>query len=215
MKKTEINKKISMIVNKYKVNTHLDKLDSEFIYELLDKTKTYNHIIPNYSYLYIGNYKIANNRRVKMIFANDGNRNYPISKGKLINELFPPKSSLTSDEKHINNVKKAARNIINSQIKQFRESVELPITCPLSHKILKNWRLIHIDHDIPFSILFDNWMEELNISPLDIELCGPKNNKTFKNVDLLKSWYLYHLKNAKLQCVYSKANLIKSNKIYE
>lgn len=215
MKKTAINKKISQIIKSYSVNTKLDNIDSDFFFSLFKTTEKLNYIEKNHYFLYVANYKISGGRYVKMLFASDGHRKIPISKSKLLNELFPKKSKLTIEESHINNVKIAARNVINPQIKEYRENISLPIICPLSLKKINNWKFIHIDHVIPFSKLFNDWLDSLGISPLDIELCGPKNFKTFKDIYLKNSWYEFHKRHADLQCVNAKHNILKSNKYEE
>lgn len=212
MKKCEIERGISGIIKKYRVGEKIDKIDSAYIFSLLEKTNSLCYIIPGHYYLYIDNYSIKNFRKVKMIFANDGQRKIPLSKSKIIGELFPSKSKLSPEEKHIGNVKRAARNIIEIQIKMYRDTIELPIQCPLSQKKLTNWKLIHVDHREPFISLFNDWLEINDINPEEIKLSGPINQKTFKDENLRKSWYNYHLEKANLQCVYSKANLKKSDK---
>ena len=211
MKKNEVNNIISHIVKKYNINSKILGEDSIKIFELLELCPKLNYIKSEYYYLYVSNYKIPG-RNIKMIFATDGRKKIPLSKSKIINELFPPKINKVSY--HINNVKKAARNIIKNQISNFREGISLPLICPLSHKKLTNWKLIHVDHKIPFSILFSNWLDENRLSPLDIKLKGGVNNKTFADINLTNNWYLYHQEKSILQCVHYKANLEKSNKLY-
>jgi hypothetical protein len=212
-KKGVVERKISRIIKKYNIREKLDPMDSNYIFLLLEKSISLCYIIPSHYYLYIDNYSVKNFRKVKMLFASDGQRKLPLSKSKLIEELFPTKSKLSPEEKHIGDVKRAARNIIEIQIKMYRDCIKLPITCPLSQKKLTNWKLIHIDHKEPFINLFNDWLETNNINPQEIKLSGPQNQKTFKEETLKNSWYKYHLENAVLQCVYSKANLKKSNKI--
>jgi len=212
-KKGVVEKKISGIIKKYNIREKLDPMDSNYIFSLLEKSISLCYIIPSHYYLYIDNYSVKNFRKVKMIFASDGRRKLPLSKSKLIGELFPAKSRLSPEEKHLGDVKRAARNIIEIQIKMYRDTIQLPVTCPLSQKKLTNWRLIHIDHSLPFINLFNDWLEKNDINPQEIKLSGPQNQKTFKDVNLRKSWYDYHMEIANLQCVYSKANLKKSNKI--
>lgn len=212
-KKGVVEKNLSEIIKKYGIREKLDNSDANYIFSLLEKSNSLCYIIPSHYYLFVDNYKVKNFRRVKMIFATDGRRKMPLSKSKLIRELFPAKSKLSPEEKHIGDVKRAARNIIEIQIKMYRDCIELPIDCPLSQKKLTNWKLIHVDHREPFINLFNDWLEKNDINPREIKLSGPQNKKTFKDVTLRKSWYDYHLETANLQCVYSKANLKKSNKI--
>lgn len=211
-KKKQVGERFSAILKSYGVKSKLSAEDSQYIFELLGLCCKLNYIkYPEY-YLYVSNYKLPTGRYVKMIYACNGSRKIPISKSKIMDELFPVKSKLTDVDKHINMVKQAARNIIEPQIREFRSSINLPVICPLSYKTLSNWSLVHIDHQVPFSKLFENWLEINNLFPGDISLSGPKNNKTFKSESLRDSWYLYHLNNAVLQCVDSKFNLYKSNK---
>lgn len=191
-----------------KKNGKLSIDDSKIIYKILHSSEKYSFIDESY-FFYISNYKLPNNRPVKMIFASNGQKKIPLPKNKLISEVFPSKRK----ESHSSRVKKAARNIIYPQIKTYRDRVELPIICPLSHNTLYSWRDIHIDHVVPFIYLFNSWLEELNMPIDDVELIGPPSNKVFKNKRLTESWYNYHLLHANLQCVDSRFNLLKSDSI--
>lgn len=212
-KKGVVEKNLSKIIKKYGIREKLDNSDANYIFSLLEKSNSLCYIIPSHYYLYTDLCKIKDFRKVKMIFATDGNRKIPISKSRLLADLFPPKFKQSPEDIHLAAVKRAARNIIEIQIKMFRDCIELPIDCPLSQKKLTNWKLIHVDHREPFIDLFNDWLEKNDINPQEIKLSGPQNKKTFKDENLRKSWYEYHLETANLQCVYSKANLKKSNKI--
>lgn len=215
MKKTEFNTFWSNLLKQYSIKKELPMGIQDTIYKLLSESKLYKAITPEYHRLYLDYYILPpHGRKIKMLFVKTTHNNgsLPISKTKLCNDLFPPKTKKSDNDNHIQKVKQAARNIIEPQIREYRSSITLPQFCPLTLKKLTNWTQIHVDHVIPFSTLFEDWMDRLGINPLDINLSGRTNNKNFTDIGLQDSWFQYHYTNAKLQCLDKKANLIKSNK---
>lgn len=193
---------------KYRAGQFLDHYDCELLKLILENSCNFRNIynqIDKYKFK-IDCYKIANGRSIKMIWACLNGQCIPLPKGKLLAKK-PPKYN------HLAAVKSAARLIIEPQIKLYRQFIELPIICPLSGKKLTNWSQIHIDHKIPFSILFENWCDDCNIDPSAITLSGPRTAKKFSDKSLEKRWFDYHLNTAELQAVYKKSNLRKGAKI--
>jgi hypothetical protein len=152
----------------------------------------------------MGVYETAAGRKVKMLYSDDK----PIPKERLIQSIFPKEK-----KKNKPNVLSAARNLIASQITEFRKTVQLPTQCYLSGRTLENWKEIHVDHVYPFINLFSEWCECAGVSIENIITCGPPTKKTFKDEALSKSWVDYHREHAKLECTYKKANLKKGKSI--
>lgn len=211
--KSSVSKLISSIVRDYKCNSHLTANDRELMYDLLSKSTSYSYCTPILYDLTIKMIEISGGRKVRMLCAirKGDSKVLPISKTKLLEQLFPT----VRTKKVVNNnvlVQKASRNIIQPQIDQFRENTKLPLSCPLSGRMLTHWGMVHIDHKYALVSLFREWMDENDLTYQDILLKGSKNHKMFKNDSYTNSWYNYHLEHAILQCVYKTANLSKGSK---
>lgn len=212
MLKKDVDRSLTSIVKSNRIKIKLEVQHSDILFELFEKTSLC-YISKETHHLYVDYYKIRN-RNIKMIFAlrKFDNLVIPLSKKKIMSAVFPPKKIESKEEKHLRNFKSAARYLISDQVKEFRDGITMPITCPLSKKLLTNWSMIHIDHIVPFSILLEQWLVSVNIKPLDIKLKGGINTKAFADVSIAKSWQDYHRENATLQVLYHEANLKKSNK---
>ncbi len=213
MLKKEVNFILSEIVKSNNVKHKLDIQHEKFLFDLFENTSLC-YLNKETHNLYVDFYKI-NRRYVRMLFARRkcDNTNIPLSKKKIMLAVFPPKKIESKDEKHLRDFKQAARELITEQIVEYRHSVSLPVTCPISKKLLTNWSMIHIDHVYPFSLLLDNWLEKTNLRPQDIKLKGSANNKTFADVSLCDSWQNYHREFGLLQCLSKIENLKKSNNL--
>lgn len=212
--KKQVDNFLKQLCSDYCEGQYLNSLDSGILLEILALSKKFSNISEHGTHytFKVENYRIANGRKVKMIWACRGKHCMPIPKSQLLSNIWPPKKKQSKEQIHIAQVKQAARGAIGFQISRFRESIELPITCPLTLKKLTNWSSIHIDHIEPFSKLLEEWLDFHDLNPYDIALEGPKTAKTFKDKSLLKSWSDFHQTHARLQAVHSKANLRKGAK---
>lgn len=206
---------LSKLLKKTQCGTVLSAYYANILFELLKNSTSYPNIKPPHHYFKVDNYTIAGGRRVKMIFACAGNATMPLPKSKLINAIWPPKSKKKPNQAqtHLAQFKGAARYIITQQISEYRDSIELPIKCPLSLKNLRTWKEIHVDHKYPFINLLEEWLEFYDLNPQEIKLVGPPSAKTFADESLSRSWYDWHKEKAVLQAVHSKANLKKGRKL--
>lgn len=203
------------IIKSTRLNCKMNDENTKRFINILKHSSAYGNIYLNADkyFFKVANYTIANGKRVRMIFAclKYNEQCMPISKTKLLDSIYGKKKK-TEQQKiasYISDVKAAARNEIDYQIREYRETVELPIRCPLSGRKLTNWSNIHVDHKDPFIDLFMDWLDMLGINPIDIVLDGPATNRRFRSEELKQSWRNYHNDNAILQAVSRKANLRK------
>jgi hypothetical protein len=186
----------------------------------------YPHVV-KFKFIKVDFFKVAG-RKVKMMgFCSDipsMRKCYPISKKKLIDTAYPPKIKNLASY-HRQQVLNTARRVINNQIEEFKKDwdekakqylINRDYTnyseftkCAISGVNLDAVQRTAVDHKVPFIKLFEDWMEENNLSPEKIQLKG--YNKGFKDTSLQNSWEHYHRKNAELQMTESSANRRKSD----
>jgi hypothetical protein len=163
--------------------------------------------------VYIRNIDIASGRKIKMISLERGVTKQPIGKKKLIDALYPPKkigTAPTSEEKHYNAVRASMRLAVDSQLKAFRSSITLPITCMITGKTIRNGVKTDIDHILlSFSEIADSFIASEGITYTDVSLVGPPTAKKFKDQALWKNWQEYHRGAAKYALVLASANRSK------
>jgi len=169
--------------------------------------------------VYLRNIDIAGGRKVKMISLERGSTKQPIPKQKLIDVLYPPKkisTSATPEEKHMNLVKSAMRFAVTYQLKAYRDSVNLPITCSLTGKKIRKGQKTDIDHcGMPFSEIADRFIALKGIAYSDIALMGPPTGKLFKDQKLWDEWIHFHMANARYSLVCASANRSKGCGSYQ
>lgn len=140
-----------------------------------------------------------------------------VSKGKLIEELYPAKSKVTEANRHRSTVLASMRYCVADQISEYKDTVFLSeAKCGLTGMpINKCAGGYAIDHVKPFIQLVDEWLIKNNISYADIKLKGRGHKKHFANEKLWASWYDFHKANAILQPVCRSANSSAGKKGYE
>jgi hypothetical protein len=108
--------------------------------------------------------------------------------------------------------KKALRQVISSQIQTYREKDDTNISlCSLCNVSLID-KMYHIDHEIHFAKLLDDFTKlhniiiptEYNKKPITFERIFVDNDEWIG-----KLFYDYHLNNAKLRVVCEKCNLTR------
>ena len=106
----------------------------------------------------------------------------------------------------------ALRETISPQIRTYRENKDTDMsTCSIC-KICLQYKNIHIDHEIHFAKLVDDFTQlykiiipiEYNKKPITFERTFTPDNEWIGNL-----FYEYHLKNAKLRVVCEKCNLTR------
>jgi hypothetical protein len=133
--------------------------------------------------------------------------------------LYPTKkiaTSASSEEKHYNAVKAAMRGGVSHQLKDFRESINLPITCYLTGKSIRRGMRTDVDHvGLSFAEIADSFVKLNSLTYADIFLIGPPTAKEFKDKILWKDWKVYHEAKARFSLVCASANRSKGSEGYE
>ena len=119
--------------------------------------------------------------------------------------------SITPEEP-IDYVKRACRTAVEGKIRELRESITLPYTCPITGEIIWDMSNIHIDHfDLTFDELFNEWIKDKDINELYKKtLDSSKDNNTityFDDEEINKDFYEFHNNHTHLRAVSKKANL--------
>ena len=218
--KKDYTEKLSRIIENHRANSRLVGEPRDFVLRSCRLSPTWvklsNDLDVN---VYLRNVETAGGRKVKMISLERGGSKQPVPKAKLIDSLYPAKKIATSaslEERHYNAVKAAMRNGISSQLKNFRESVKLPITCYLTGKSIRRGMKTDVDHvGLSFAEIADSFVKLNALTYVEISLTGPPTAKKFKDEILWKDWKLYHEAKAKFSLVYASANRSKGCEGYE
>lgn len=206
--------KLSKIIANHRVNARLIGEPREFILRSCRLYQTWLKLASDPDVqVYIRNVDIAGGRKVKLVSLERGPTKQPVPKAKLIDALYPPKkikTSATAEERHYNNVKVAMREGIKSQLKEFRDSVSLPVFCYLSGRELRKGSKTDVDHvGLSFSEIADSFLTSKGMVYTDITLVGPPTAKRFQASDLWAEWQRYHEQKATLNLVCASANRSK------
>lgn len=143
------------------------------------------------------------------LHKNGGDFGVPISKTRVINSLYPPKTrKIPSPEKnHRNKVLSAMRLAVEPQLKEYRASVEYPLDCWRSGLCIRKGMKTDVDHiGTPFLKIAEDWLESRGIKYADVILAGAANAKYLKDAEMELDWYNYHKEKATLALVLAKYN---------
>lgn len=218
--KGEYNEKLSRIITNHRANSKLIAEPRDFILRSCRLTERWQKLSNDPEVVvYLRYVETAGNRKIKMISLERGVTKQPVPKGKLINELYPPKKIATTaspEEKHYNAVKAAMRFAVHHQLKEFRESVVLPSVCYLSGMKIRKGMKTDIDHvGVTFSEIADSFISMMNLKYTDVILVGPPTAKKFKDPVLWEQWKEYHISKAKFALVCASANRSKGCEGYQ
>ena len=107
------------------------------------------------------------------------------------------------------------RQIVDSQLRRYRKTIEYPLECYVTGRMLRPGMRVDIDHlGKPFVQLADEWIESLGLTYCDLALCGPPNLKRFKEAKYNDAWSIFHEDNARLIAVCATANRSKGSGDY-
>ena len=156
-------------------------------------------------------------RGVVMITAKS-KREIWLGKGKVVEALFPKKVETPTYVQNKREALMAMRQIIEPQIKTFRQSVlrqikKKPLRCPVSHDFLEAAEF-HIDHRYPFKNLVQEWCRDMHVDLENLQVYCRGTKCYMRETDLAESWFDYHMMHAQLQALSAKANLEKGAKYY-
>jgi hypothetical protein len=68
---------------------------------------------------------------------------------------------------------------------------------------------LHVDHEIPFKKLFDDFLEEQLLCYEDVEIQDLGLDSQFADRELAQAWKQYHQDKAKLRLTHSQCNLAR------
>jgi hypothetical protein len=158
-------------------------------------------------------------RRVKMaVMQRSNGKEYPLPKNQLIDQLYPPKQTVRTpnpERKHISSVRAAMRQLVDSQLRAYRKTLQYPLECHVTGKQLRPGMRVDIDHlGKPFVQIADEWVASLDLTYCDFVLVGPPNLKRFKDKAFNDAWSLYHEDHARLIGVCAAANRSKGSGDY-
>lgn len=153
-------------------------------------------------------------RKVKMaVMKRADGKEYPIPKNQLIDALYPPKQTVrtpNTERKHVTAVRAAMRQLVDHQLRSYRKTLEYPIECYVTGKMLRPGMRVDIDHlGKPFVQIADEWVESLGLTYCDLALVGPPNLKKFKEAKYNEAWKMWHEDYARLIPVCAAANRSK------
>lgn len=214
LNKGEYTQKIGRIIENYRVNTKLIGPPRDFILRSCRLTDQWQKLSNDPEVeVYVRNVEIAGGRKVKMLSLERGTTKQPVGKQKLIDCLYPAKKIATSasaEEKHFNAVRAAMRSGVSDQLKEFRASVNLPVTCRITGKSIRRGMQTDVDHiGMSFSEIADNFLVAQCRVYTDIALMGPPTAKRFKDVQLWSNWQEFHRQTANYALVLASANRSK------
>jgi hypothetical protein len=217
--KTDYNKKLTRIIGNHRANSLLIGEPAEFILRSCRLTERWRKMASDPSVqVRLRNIEIAGGRKVKMISLEKGTTRQPVGKAKLVDELYPTKriaTSATPEEKHYNSVKAAMRLGVLPQLKEFRNSVNLPTICSISGLMIRKGMKTDVDHvGITFSEIADRFICSKDLKYTDIALCGPPTAKRFKDAALWEEWKEFHREHARYSLVCATANRSKGSDGY-
>lgn len=215
LNKGEYTEKIGRIIDNHRVNSKLIGIPKEFILRSCRLTDQWNKLSnEKETEVYLRNINIANGgRKIKMLCLERNGTQQPVGKQRLIDLLYPPKKISTSarpEENHYNSVRASMRSGISNQLKEFRSSVKLPITCRITGKPIKLGVKTDVDHcALSFSEIADLFLQSKGMVYTDITLIGPPTAKKFKDATLWQEWQDFHREKASYALVLASANRSK------
>jgi hypothetical protein len=145
-------------------------------------------------------------------------KEYPIPKNQLVDALYPPRQTVRTpnlERKHVTAVRAAMRQLVDSQLRAYRKTLQYPLECHVTGKQLRPGMRVDIDHlGKPFVQIADEWVASLDLTYCDLALIGPPNLKRFKDKAFNDAWSLYHEDHARLIAVCAAANRSKGSGDY-
>lgn len=107
-----------------------------------------------------------------------------------------------------NYVTTAARYEVHPQIHSHHKSGDCG-DCPVCGVMMVRGSGLHVDHEIPFDTILQDFMTGEMLGYDDIEIEDLGLDSQFADGNLAQRWYDYHLQHAKLRLVHSHCNLAR------
>jgi hypothetical protein len=217
--KGEFSEKFSRIVNAHRAGSKLIGQPRDFVITACRLASKFSKVANEIDVeVRLENYPCGP-RKVKMIVLKrtDGFKQ-PVPKNQLVDQLYPPrvtKRAPNLERKHVTAVRAAMRQLVDSQLRAYRKTLQYPLECHVTGKQLRPGMRVDIDHlGSPFVQLADEWVASLDLTYCDLALVGPPNLKRFKDKAFNDAWSLYHEDHARLIAVCAAANRSKGSGDY-
>lgn len=107
----------------------------------------------------------------------------------------------------------ALRFAVQPQLKQYRESITLPVECKLSGLPVERRRDLHIDHARPFWRLLKDFCTEHGVDLSTLETTGSGESLQLVDEDVALAFARYHREHAVLQPSLKSANAAKGGRL--
>ena len=209
--KGEFQKKLSIVVDGHRVNSKLIGKPRDFVLTACRLTDRFSKMAnePGVE-VRLRNMK-AGPRTVKVIMLRrEDGFEQPVPRGQLVDQLYPPRKTVrhaNPEKKHAMAVRGAMRSAVDVQMRDYRKTLQYPLTCYHTEKMIRRGMRVDIDHiGRPFVQLCDEFIASQNCTYCEVTLCGPPNLKKFKDGVLWRAWQLYHEMHARLAPSLPKAN---------
>jgi hypothetical protein len=217
--KGEFSEKFSRIVNAHRAGSKLIGQPRDFVITACRLASKFSKVANETDVeVRLENYPCGP-RKVKMIILKrpDGFKQ-PVPKNQLVDQLYPPrvtKRAPNLERKHVTAVRAAMRQLVDSQLRAYRKTLQYPLECHVTGKQLRPGMRVDIDHlGKPFVQIADEWVASLDLTYCNLALVGPPNLKRFKDKAFNDAWSLYHEDHARLIAVCAAANRSKGSGDY-
>lgn len=221
--KTSFGKRWSEVTNSNQIGNVLSGEDKQFVDEVMSSIPTFNLIKSKGEVKYKVISKKFQTKAVKGIVMVSPNSKTEIwlGKAKIIDTLFPKSAPVPLHKKTKQDVISALRQLIDPQIKAYKDSVRRQLNGPFRHKIRCSitgehicMGEYHIDHKYPFKNIVEDWCREIGKDLEHIDVVRRGTKCYLRDSELAESFYDYHMIHSQLQVTTAKANLSKGAKYY-
>ena len=217
--KSDFSKKLSQIINNHRAGSKLIGKPRDFVIQACRLSTKFSEVANRKDVeIRLENLSVGP-RKVKMLTMRQNGKRYPVPKKQLVDNLYPPKQSARAaspEKKHALAVRATMRQLIDSQLRDYRSSLDYPLECYVTGKLIRPGMSFHIDHILkPFVQICDEFISECDLTYCEIKLCGPPNLKRFANKDLQTYWQYFHCEYARLAPTLAQANMSKGSGTYE
>lgn len=218
--KGEFQKKLGNIVDAHRVNSKLIGKPRDFVLTACRLSTRFSKMAnePGVE-VRLRNMK-AGPRTVKVIMLKrEDGFEQPVPRGQLVDQLYPARKTVkhaNPEKKHAMAVRAAMRTAVDSQLRDYRKTLQYPLSCFHTEKTIRRGMRVDIDHiNKPFVQLCDEFLTTQKLTYCEIPLIGPPNMKRFKDSTLWGAWQLYHEMHARLAPSLPKANRGAGSGTYE
>jgi len=209
--KGEFQKKLGNIVDSHRANSKLIGKPRDFVLTACRLTARFSKVAnePGVE-VRLKNWQTGP-RKVKVIVLKraDGFEQ-PVPRGQLVDQLYPPRKTVrhaSPEKKHSQAVRSAMRTAVDSQLRDYRKTLQYPVTCYHTEKMIRRGMRVDIDHiGKPFVQLCDEFIAANDLTYCEVPLIGPPNLKKFKDQVLWRAWQLFHECHARLAPSLPRAN---------